>query len=128
MNHRNIRRGFYLVMGWCALAIGLVGLALPIMPGTIFLIIALACFAKSNQRLEKWLLEHPRLGPPLKEWQNSRRISPTVKTLAITAITLTTLGVILFVREHIEMKILLSVGTLVVCIYLLRLSPHSLQK
>lgn len=73
MNLRTPRRGLYLVMGLCALGIGVVGLALPIMPGTIFLIIALACFAKSNQRLEKWLIEHPRLGPLLKKWQNPRK-------------------------------------------------------
>lgn len=72
--------------GWLFVGLGLVGAALPIMPTTCFMILALACFTRGSPRLANWLLNHPRFGPPLRDWQQHRAISPRTKRVAAAAI------------------------------------------
>ena len=63
----------YLSLGWLLLTIGILGAFMPILPTTPFLIMAVACFARSSPRLETWLLDHPRFGGPLRDCENEVR-------------------------------------------------------
>jgi uncharacterized membrane protein YbaN (DUF454 family) len=76
-------RALYLAAGLVAVGIGIVGVVTPGLPGTVFLIVALFCFKRSSPRLERWLLEHPRLGPTLRDWELHRSIRPRTKVVAI---------------------------------------------
>ena len=77
-------RPLYLFFGWICVGLGIAGLALPMVPGTVFLILAAACFTRSSPRFEKWLLEHPRLGPNIVAWREHGVISPRAKLFAIS--------------------------------------------
>ncbi|QTL36401.1 MULTISPECIES: YbaN family protein [Pseudoalteromonas] len=62
-------RCFWLhLAGILCVALGFIGMALPVMPTTIFFILALACFTRSNPKLANWLLAHPKFGPTLHAW------------------------------------------------------------
>lgn len=76
------QRPLYLAAGWILTAIGIVGVILPVMPGTIFLIAAAWCFSRSSPRFEAWLLNHPRLGPQVRHWRETRSIRRRVKYIA----------------------------------------------
>ncbi len=80
-------RRLYLVAGFIALGLGLIGAALPIMPTVPFLLLAVYCFARSNPEWEQKILDHPHWGPQVKDWQERRAISRKAKTLAILAMT-----------------------------------------
>lgn len=72
----------WLVLGLVMLALGIVGAMLPVMPTTIFLILALACFSRSSPRLEAWLLNHPAFGAPLRQWREQGAVSRKGKAMA----------------------------------------------
>ncbi len=78
----------YFSLGWVMVALGIIGLILPLMPGTIFLIIAAWCFARSSPRLEAWLLDHPTYGKPLRGWRAAGAIPRSAKIMACAGMTL----------------------------------------
>ena len=86
-------RRFYHYAGICSIGLGVIGLALPILPTVPFLILAAWCFGKSNPELEQRLLDHPRFGKHIRDWRASGAIAPAGKygaTVAFAAsITLT---------------------------------------
>jgi uncharacterized membrane protein YbaN (DUF454 family) len=70
-------------LGVLALAVGILGVFLPLLPTTVFLLIALWAFSRSSPRFHRWLYDHPRLGPPLRAWHRHRVISPGAKAAAV---------------------------------------------
>ena len=70
------------VSAWIFLAVGIVGIFLPFVPGTLFLILAGACFTRSSPRFEAWLLAHPRLGPPVRAWRKTGAVPRRAKVFA----------------------------------------------
>jgi hypothetical protein len=76
-------RTLWLAAGLLALGLGLLGVVLPVLPTTPFLLVAAACFAKSSPRLHGWLLAHPAFGPPIRNWEENGAISRPAKRLAV---------------------------------------------
>ena len=72
-----------MAFGWINVGVGAVGVVVPGLPTTIFLIIALWAFSKSSDRFHNWLYAHPRFGPPLQAWHTHRVIPPRAKALAV---------------------------------------------
>lgn len=78
-------RLIWIALGLSALALGLVGLVLPLLPTTPFMLLAAACFAQSSPRLHDWLVGHPVFGPSIRDWRDHRAIAPKAKRMAIIA-------------------------------------------
>lgn len=85
---RHVPRGVWLALGWLLVALGFLGALLPLMPTTIFLILAAGCFARSSPRLEAWLLAHPRFGPALRGWREEGAIGLRAKVMACLGIVI----------------------------------------
>lgn len=75
-------RLFWRLAGLISLALGVLGIFLPLLPTTPFVLLSAFCFSKGSQRLHDWLLAHPRLGPPIAEWRDHGAISKKAKWLA----------------------------------------------
>ncbi|WP_245263399.1 YbaN family protein [Azorhizobium doebereinerae] len=65
------------------LTLGAIGMVVPMMPGTVFLIGAAWCFARSSPRFEAWLLNHRYLGPTVRRWQETGAIPLVAKAFAL---------------------------------------------
>lgn len=74
--------------GTAFLAIGLVGVLLPLLPTTPFVILSAFCYARGSDRLHSWLMTHPRFGPSLVDWNRHRAISRKAKRMAMLAMVL----------------------------------------
>jgi uncharacterized membrane protein YbaN (DUF454 family) len=83
-----VGRSLVFALGCCFLIVGIAGVFLPLVPGTVFLILSAACFARSSPRFEAWLLGHPRFGPPVRRWRETGAIPRPVKIFAILSLAL----------------------------------------
>lgn len=77
-------RALWLGGGVTALALGILGLFLPLLPTTPFVLLAAFCFTRGSPRWERWLLAHPRFGPLVRDWRARRAIPLRAKRLAWT--------------------------------------------
>lgn len=72
----------FLLLGCLMLVLAVIGALLPLMPTTIFLILAAWCFGRSSPRLESWMLNHRNFGPILRNWRASGAIPRKAKVMA----------------------------------------------
>ncbi|MDH3334644.1 MAG: YbaN family protein [Gammaproteobacteria bacterium] len=82
-------RFFWLLAGLAAVAIGAVGVVLPLLPTTPFLLVAAFAFARSSDRLNSWLREHRAFGPLIDNWHRDGSIGRETKRTAIIVIFVT---------------------------------------
>ena len=83
-----LRRPLLFAAGWCFTLLGAIGLVLPLMPGTVFLILAAWCFSRSSPRVEAWLVGQPRRGPHVRRWRETGTIARRVKYIACASMAL----------------------------------------
>lgn len=79
-----IPRQVFLLIGFVNVGLGIAGAVLPLMPATVFFLIALWAFSNSSPRFHDWLYSHPRYGPTLQAWKRDRAIPIPAKLLAVT--------------------------------------------
>ncbi|MFN0186160.1 MAG: YbaN family protein [Aquabacterium sp.] len=78
------RRLVWTLAGAAALATGVVGIVVPLLPTTPFVLLAAFCFMRGSTRAEACLLAHPRFGPMVRDWRARRAIPLRAKQLAWT--------------------------------------------
>ena len=76
---KNIKRYFFLSIGFITATLGIIGLFLPLMPTTCFLIVAVWAFSKSNQDIARKILNHPQFGPAISNWMRDKSINRQTK-------------------------------------------------
>ncbi|MDH1262531.1 MULTISPECIES: YbaN family protein [unclassified Pseudomonas] len=72
-----------LAVGWLSVALGVIGIFVPILPTTPFLLLAAACFMRSSERFYHWLVDHPRLGPWIRDYLEGNGIPLKGKVYAL---------------------------------------------
>lgn len=82
------QKGLWLVAGFLSLSAGIVGIFLPLLPTTPFVLLAAFCFARGSARWEAWLLAHPRFGPLVVNWRMRRAVPLKAKWLATVMMTI----------------------------------------
>ena len=108
-----IAKNIHLLLGLLMLGLGILGAFLPVMPTTIFLIMAAYFFARSSPKLYSWLINHPRFGPAIQNWQNNRAVSKNGKISAAIGMSLGIL--VLFLVSKSLVVTLLGTAFILLC-------------
>ena len=82
-------RLLWLIAGLLAVVVGAIGVVVPLLPTTPFLLIAAFAFARSSKRLTRWLHEHPKFGPLIDNWQKYGSIDRRSKWISMIVIVAT---------------------------------------
>ena len=86
-----LTRPLWRLLGVTSLLLALLGVVLPLLPTTPFLLLSAFAFERSSERLHNWLVNHARFGPPIEMWRRHGAISKRSKTIALAAIAATLL-------------------------------------
>ena len=106
-----MKRTILISLGWLCVGLGFVGVFVPGIPTTIFLIIALWAFTKSSEKLRHWLLNHKRFGPILHNWQEHKVVPRRAKILMVV---LMSLAVVLF--YYSLQNLYLTIGLIIILV------------
>lgn len=107
----SLQRALFFAAGWLFVVIGVIGIFLPLLPTTPFLLLAAWCFSKSSERFHAWLLDHPRLGPPVKDWQRYGVIRLWAKWLATAMMGVAILFPMVLIKVPVWAKIVTVITT-----------------
>ncbi len=114
-----MRKRLFIVLGFIFLGLGILGIFLPLLPTTPFLLLAAWLFAKSSERLYRRLLNDKYVGNYIKDFKEYRSIPLKTKIFAISLIWLTMGYSIIFVIKIIWVKIVLLIVAIGVTIHIL---------
>ncbi|WP_373084953.1 YbaN family protein [Sneathiella sp.] len=90
------RKIILLLIGWFFVGLGTLGIFLPVLPTTPFLLISLWAFSQSSEKFHNWLYHHRLFGPPLQDWSKYGVIPLRAKIIALATMTLSATLVIIF--------------------------------
>lgn len=96
----------YIVLGTLSLALGIIGIFLPVLPTTPFLLLTAALYLRSSDRLYCWLMSHRHLGPYIKNFQENKAIPLRVKVISVSMVWVTLLYCAIFVAEVWWMRVM----------------------
>ena len=115
-----LRKYLLVALGSLSLGFGIVGVVLPVLPTTPFLLLALYCFFSSSQKLYDWLIHHKHFGKYLYNYATYRAVPRRTKIVAIVALWagLTTSAILL---DLLYVRLLLLAVGIAVSIHLLTL-------
>ncbi len=110
-----MKQTFYKPLGFLFLGLAVLGVLLPILPGTPFLLLSAWFFARSSEKWHRRLLAHEMTGPMIRNWEQNRCMSRRAKTVAITSMLLAGGASVLFGVQQTWLRVagvvLLSIGT-----------------
>lgn len=87
-------------LGLISLGLAILGIFLPILPTTPLLLLSAALFLRSNRRLYDWLLNHPRLGPYIRNFMEYKAIPLKIKVISVSMVWITLSYCAIAVAEH----------------------------
>lgn len=112
-----------LLAGCLALALGTLGIFLPLLPTTPFVLLAALCFAKASPRFHHWLLQHQTFGPMVHNWEQRRAIPIPAKILSSSMMALSMGMLVWRMPEAYWLWLPCSITCIAVAIWIWRL-PH----
>ncbi len=80
-------RGMWMTIGWISVALGGIGVVVPGLPTTGFMVFAASCFAKSSPRFEQWILDLPGVGPHVRAYRDGDGMPKRAKITALAMMT-----------------------------------------
>ena len=120
-------RKFLVAIGFICTGLGIIGIFVPLLPTTPFLLLAAACFSRSSKLFHTWLLTHKRLGPMVSGYLDGAGIPARAKMISIAMIWLSLPPSALLLVPVAWVQALLLVLAIAITIHLLRLPTRKVR-
>ena len=117
-------RYMLIIAGTIFLGFGIIGIFLPILPTTPFLLLSAACYARSSQRFYNWLMNNRWFGKYIKNYREGRGVPFKFKVITISLLWITILSSIYFVINHFWIEIILIIIAIGVTIHILTIKTY----
>ncbi|NVM35441.1 MAG: YbaN family protein [Candidatus Lokiarchaeota archaeon] len=114
--------------GFISLILGIIGIAIPILPTTPFLLLASAAFAKSSERFNRWLLNNKILGAYIKNYREGKGLPLKIKLITLSLLWITILVSMLFLMNLLWVQILLICIAIAVSLHIILIKPKNIEK
>lgn len=120
-----IQNHILVLLGWVFMVLGGLGVILPILPTTPFLIVALALFSKSSPRFHQMLLNNAWFGRILKQWEENRTVSRKTKHKAFFLIIVAFSISIALLTDRIQLQLLLACIAIILLFFIWRIKEQA---
>ena len=117
-------RYILIISGTISLGLGIIGIFLPILPTTPFLLLAAACYARSSKRFYDWLLNNKWFGIYIKNYQQGKGIPFKVKVISISVLWITILTSTFFFITMLWMKFVLIFVAIAITIHISKMKTY----
>jgi uncharacterized membrane protein YbaN (DUF454 family) len=114
-------RAAYIGAGTLFLLLGIVGIFLPLLPTTPFVLLAAACYARGSRRFYDWLLANRTFGPMIFEWRRHHSLPYRTKIMSIALMSVTLAASIVFFVESLQLKLLLALVGVALAVWMYRI-------
>lgn len=104
----NIYKGLLLIIGTISLVLGVIGIFVPLLPTTPFLLLTAFLYLRSSPKAYRWLINQKRLGPYIINYQEKKIIPLRTKVFVLALLWLSIINCIIFVVESVWIKLLLA--------------------
>jgi uncharacterized membrane protein YbaN (DUF454 family) len=118
----------FIVLGFISVALGFLGIFLPLLPTTPFLLLSAYLFAKSSVRWHNWLLNHKRLGVYIRQFQVDKSIPLRIKIISISMLWITITCSAFFAVDKLGIRLLLFAIAIGVSIHILSFKTTKKEK
>jgi uncharacterized protein len=116
--NKTIKKYLFLSLGFIATGLGIIGVFLPLMPTTCFLIVAVWAFSRSNPAFGDRILHDPRFGPTIKNWMENKSINKKSKCTISISIVVAFSITFLIMNPSIMLSAFLISGMLMLLFYI----------
>ena len=119
-----MKNSIYKLLGFIALGLAILGIPLPVLPTTPFLLLSAWFFARSSEKWHKWLLANNTFGPIIQNWEENRAISVRTKIVAISSMVIVGGTSLTFALDDIRLRIFAGLLMLAGCIFILSIKSQ----
>mgnify|MGYP000912434926 CR=1 FL=1 len=114
--------------GFISVGLGVLGIFLPVLPTTPFLLLAATCFSRSSERFYKWLFSNKVFGKYLNDYKNKKGLPVKIKIYTISLLWISILYTVIFIIPLMFVKLLLLVIAIVVTIHIILVKNKKIVK
>jgi len=115
-----MKKTAYGTLGFLFMALGIIGIFLPVLPTTPFMLLASFFFLRSSERMHRWIINHKVFGPSVRNYMEHRGMRKSTKVKAISTLWLS-LGISIYIVKNLYVDVLLIFVGICVSFYLLSL-------